>query len=223
MRWLKYTRLRSIFPRVEAHCPRPCERRVVPARMDGVGLTGAHAACGDAADQQALPDSPGLDEFYALHVGLYLHFHWGVPEDPPARRVLRGKQGQPDHRDLRHIDTGCVRDRLEELRAHELELGLRERQRDVDAHRLAVGAGVARVAPTAELGHAARDGARVRRAGLDVARRLAEAVARADRAVGHGLQAGAGGKRPQRAERVPPAALAVERRGAGLAHTTPRV
>ena len=76
------------------------------------------------------------------------------------------------------VDARGRGDVLKELDAGELELGLGEGQRDVDVHRLAVGALVALVAQAAELGDTALDGAGV----LDVARGLAEAVGRAGHA-----------------------------------------
>ena len=93
------------------------------------------------------------------------------------------------------VDARGRGDVLKELDAGELALGLGEGQRDVDVHRLAVGALVALVAQAAELGDTALDGAGV----LDVARGLAEAVGRAGRAVGEGGEVSDGGEGPERA------------------------
>lgn len=145
------------------------------------------------------------------------------PERAPPSAGLRTQLGRraqgglPYDGDLVRANArGCC-DGLQELVAHELKLGGRERQGDVDAHGLAVGAQVARVAQAAELGDAARDGAGVLRAGLDVARGLAEAVRWARRAVGRGAQPGQRGEGSQRARGVLVAAHAVQRGRAGHA------
>ena len=100
---------------------------------------------------------------------------------------------------------------------------MRQRQRDVDAHGLGSGADVARVALAAENGLAALLGAGVVRAGLDLRRGLAEAVARADRAVGDGLEAVEIAVSAERALGELAVARAVERRRAGLARGAARV
>ena len=116
-----------------------------------------------------------------------------VPEGPASGLVLgltrRPEQDQAHDRDLGDVHARRDRDRLQELVAHEGKLGRGERERHVDPDPPGVGADPARVAQAAELGHAARDGGRVVRAGLDVAGGLAEAVGRAERAVGDGLEA----------------------------------
>lgn len=198
---------------------------VSPARVDDVRLPDPRAPGAQAAEQEPPAEARDRDVLDALDVALHEQVLGGplaVREGParggrglegaPAGLVGgRGEQGQADDGDQGRVDARGGRDGLDELVADEVELGLRERQGDVDAHGLGVRALVAHVAEAAELGHAALGGAGVGRALLEVARGLAEGVGRAGRAVREVLEAQGGRVGAERALGVVPAARAVER------------
>ena len=122
--------------------------------------------------------------------------------------------GEPHDGDLQDVDARRRCDGLEELGLRHLELGGGERERDVDADGLGVGADVAEVAEAGELGGAASLRVGVERAGLGVGGRLAEGVGRAGRAVGEGGETVGGGVGAERAWGDEAAARAVEGRRA---------